>query len=203
MKAFWDERYKNEAYAYGETPNVFLREKLMHLQHGTILFPAEGEGRNAVFAAQLGWKVFAFDISEEGKIKAEKLAKKHQVAIDYFVGEISGIKFPEQQFDAIASIYAHFPADVRSQYHQYYAKYLKSGGLIILEAFSKAHIEYQTKNEKVGGPKDINLLYSIEEIEADFKDFEILELTEKAVTLNEGLFHNGLGSVVRFVGKKI
>ncbi|MEH6657354.1 hypothetical protein [Leeuwenhoekiella marinoflava] len=37
---------------------------------GNILFLAEGEERNAVFAAKLGWTVSAFGISAKGKNKA-------------------------------------------------------------------------------------------------------------------------------------
>ena len=36
----------------------------------------------------MGWEVSAYDISAVGKIKAEKLAVKHNVNIDYKVGEI-------------------------------------------------------------------------------------------------------------------
>jgi hypothetical protein len=81
--------------------------------------------------------------------------------------------------------------------------YLKKGGKVIFEAFSKKHIDYNTKNEKVGGPKDIDTLFSKEEIVNDFKEFEIIELSEKEVELNEGKYHIGKGSVIRFVGKKI
>jgi hypothetical protein len=49
----WNERYSNEAFAYGEEPNNYLKEKLIKLPVGSILFPAEGEGRNAVFAAKM------------------------------------------------------------------------------------------------------------------------------------------------------
>ncbi|NVM67000.1 hypothetical protein FHW88_005321 [Mucilaginibacter sp. SG538B] len=62
----WDQRYAEEEFAYGEQPNNFLQQQLSLLKPGKILFPAEGEGRNAVFAAGLGWAVSAFDISIEG-----------------------------------------------------------------------------------------------------------------------------------------
>ncbi len=81
-------------------------------------------------------------------------------------------------------------------------KYLRTGGIVIFEAFSKRHLEYLAKNEKVGGPKDIESLFSIEEIKADFNNYDILELEETEIHLNEGLYHNGLGSVIRFVGRK-
>ncbi|MGL2964616.1 class I SAM-dependent methyltransferase [Flavobacterium sp. RSB2_4_14] len=202
MKEFWDERYSKEEFAYGKEPNQYLKEQLEKLQVGQILFPAEGEGRNAVYAAKLGWTVSAFDISTEGRNKAMQLADEYQVSIDYQVGDLSNVNFDNEQFDAIALIYAHFPTAVKSSYHKTFDCYLRKGGLVILEAFSKNHIEYNTKNEKVGGPKDIAMLFSKEEIIADFKGYEVIELIEKEAELNEGQFHIGLGSVIRFVGRK-
>jgi 2-polyprenyl-3-methyl-5-hydroxy-6-metoxy-1,4-benzoquinol methylase len=198
----WNERYSTHEFAYGEAPNNFLKEQLEKLNTGTIFFPAEGEGRNAVFAATLGWTVSAFDISEEGRNKALRLAQTNNVSIDYQVGELQTLNFTIEQFDAIALIYAHFPAEIKSLYHKTLDKYLKKGGFIIFEAFSKSHIGYIAKNEKVGGPKDIDMLFSIDEIKSDFDNYEIIELEEKVIELKEGLFHNGEGSVIRFVGKK-
>lgn len=202
MKDFWNQRYGQKAFAYGEAPNAFFKARISDYEPGTILFPAEGEGRNAVYAARLGWKVTAFDISEEGKKKAQLLANKHQVTMDYRVGDLSVMHFDEAQFDAVALIFAHFPAGIRSLYHDLFSKYLKKDGIILLEAFSKKHIEYNSKDEKVGGPKDVDLLYSMDEIKADFRDFEPIELTETEVELNEGLYHVGRGSVIRFIGRK-
>jgi cyclopropane fatty-acyl-phospholipid synthase-like methyltransferase len=172
------------------------------LNVGTILFPAEGEGRNAVYAAKLGWSVFAFDISAEGKNKALRLAAANQVTIDYKVGELQTLNYEADQFDVIALIYAHFPADIKSSYHKILDRYLRKGGLIIFEAFSKKHTECIAENEKIGGPKDVAMLFSIEELIADFANYDIIELGEKEIELNEGLFHNGTGSVIRFVGRK-
>lgn len=198
----WDERYRQDEFAYGELPNHYLKEQLEKLDVGTILFPAEGEGRNAVFAAKLGWKVSAFDISLEGKNKALRLAAAHDVTLDYQVGELQTLDYQPGQFDVIALIYAHFPAEIKSLYHNTLDQYLRKDGLIIFEAFSKRHLEYIAKNEKVGGPKDIEMLFSTDEIRADFSNYEIIELAEKEIELNEGVFHNGIGSVIRFVGRK-
>jgi 2-polyprenyl-3-methyl-5-hydroxy-6-metoxy-1,4-benzoquinol methylase len=195
----WDERYAGEEFAYGIEPNNYLKEQLAELSPGKILFPAEGEGRNAVFAATQGWNVFAFDISAEGQKKAQQLAASNKVAINYQVGELQTLEYKPEQFDAIALIYPHFPADIKSQIHHALSKYLRKGGIIIFEAFSKKHIDYLAKNEKVGGPKDIASLFSIEEIKADFSDYDFKELAETEIELNEGLFHNGVGSVIRFV----
>lgn len=198
----WNDRYSNEEFAYGEEPNNYLKEHLTKLKAGAILFPAEGEGRNAVFAAKLGWTVSAFDISYEGKNKAMKLAEKNNVTIDYKVGELETLDFETEQFDAIALIYAHFPADIKSRYHKTFDKFLKKDGIIIFESFSKKHIDYVMANEKVGGPKDIESLFSIDEIKSDFPNYDVIELAENEIELNEGLYHNGTGSVIRFIGRK-
>ena len=198
----WDDRYSKKEFAYGKLPNNYLKEQLEKLEAGSILFPAEGEGRNAVYAAKLGWTVSAFDISVEGKNKAFLLAEDNNVIIDYQVGELQTIDYYSEQFDAIALIYAHFPPDIKSLYHKTLDKYLRKNGLVIFEAFSKRHIDYISKNEKVGGPKDIAMLFSIDELKSDFVNYEIIELVEEGIELNEGLFHNGEGSVIRFVGRK-
>lgn len=198
----WDERYRQEEFAYGELPNQYLKEQLNKLPVGQILFPAEGEGRNAVYAATLGWTVSAFDISIEGKHKALRLSEAKGVKIDYQLGDLNSLHYQPGQFDAVALIYAHFPAEIKSQYHKTLDRYLKAGGMVIFEAFSKNHLGYIAKNEKVGGPKELAMLFSKEEISSDFSNYEILVLEEVEIELSEGFFHNGIGSVIRFVGRK-
>jgi hypothetical protein len=198
----WDERFKAGQFAYGTEPNNYLKERLTPLAPGAILFPAEGEGRNAVFAAGRGWKVSAFDISMEGRMKALRLAADKGVTIDYQVGELKTLPYAPAQFDALALIYAHFPAGIKSSMHRALDAFLKPGGYIIFEAFSKSHLRYALENEKVGGPKEIGQLFSTEEIASDFPNYDVVELAEREIGLSEGLFHNGTGSVIRFFGKK-
>ncbi|MDI7229416.1 class I SAM-dependent methyltransferase [Leptospira santarosai] len=198
----WNERYSKPEFAFGEQPNDYLKEQLEKLSPGSILFPAEGEGRNAVFAAKLGWTASAFDISVEGKKKALRLAEINKVTIDYQVGELHSLNYKENQFDAIALIYAHFPADIKSFYHKTLDKFLRRNGIVLFEAFGKKHIDYVLKDERIGGPRDIASLFSMDELKEDFANYEIIELAEKEIELSEGLYHNGKGSVIRFVGRK-
>lgn len=199
----WNERYSSELFAYGELPNEYLKQQLGRLQPGTILLPAEGEGRNAVFAAEQGWNVSAFDASVEGRKKALQLAKSRNVSIDYQVAQkLEQLSYGVGQFDVMALIYAHFAADIKSNYHRTLDQFVRKGGWVIFEAFSKNHLAYVAQNEKVGGPREIDMLFSIEEIKADFPHYEVIELEEKEIQLSEGRFHNGTGSVIRFVGRK-
>src|SRR6267154_2584107 len=179
----WNDRYSKGEFAYGVQPNNYLKEQVEKLPVGSVLFPAEGEGRNAVFAAKLGWIVSAFDISVEGRNKAIRLAQSNNVTIDYQVGELQTLNYNTEQFDAIALIYAHFPADIKSQYHRALDKYLRKNGIVIFEGFSKRHVDYIAKNEKVGGPKEIGMLFSIDELKSHFVNYEIIELVEKEIEL--------------------
>lgn len=201
MKNKWNQRYAQEEYIYGEIPNVYLKEKLENLTAGRILFPAEGEGRNAVFAAQLGWEVDAFDASIEGKKKAEKLAAKNQVRINYKIANVKEVNFPRERFDVIALIYAHFSTD-RRLLHQKLSTFLKPGGYLIFEAFSKQHIKNQQVNPDAGGPKKIDLLYDLEALKSDFDDFEFREAKQVKVNLQEGRNHVGEADVIRLFGIK-
>ena len=74
MKAMWNERYQQKEFQYGTNPNDFMASELAHLTPGRILFPGAGEGRDAVYAAKLGWETHAFDLSEQGQAKAIRLA---------------------------------------------------------------------------------------------------------------------------------
>ena len=113
------------------------------------------------------------------------------------------MNFKKNSFDVLALIYAHFPADVKIKLYSNLAELVKPNGYLILEAFSKSHLEFRKKNPAVGGPGDIEMLFSKKEIKDAFKEFEIIKLEEVQIELKEGNFHNGLGSVIRFIGKKL
>lgn len=203
MNQFWDKKFADKEYIYGVEPNVFLKDSIeKHLNSGSILFPGEGEGRNAVYAAQKGLSVVAFDQSEQGKIKALRLAAEAGVNIDYRLGDLSQMNFPENYFDAAALIYAHLQPNIRTQIHRNIGGFIKTGGIVILEAFSKNHVENQKVNPNAGGPRNVEMLYTKNLIMDDFNDFEPLLIIETEVFLNEGAGHIGKANVVRFIGRK-
>jgi|SRR5690554_694818 len=202
MKEFWNERYSLSEFAYGEIPNEYLKEKLKSIPLGKILFACEGEGRNAVYASRLGWESYAFDQSVEGKNKAELLALKKEVEIDYLVSDMENIPYEKESFDTLVLIFAHFPKEKRKEFHQKLALLLKKGRTLIVEGFSKDHKEFQDKNPNAGGPKNVDMLYDLEELKSDFEGFEFIEAYQTQTQLDEGLYHNGEASVVRILAIK-
>lgn len=202
MKEFWNERYACQDYAYGIEPNTFLESALVDFHPAKILFAAEGEGRNAVYAAKMGWQVAAFDQSEEGKKKADALAEKNGVQLDYRVFDLLNIDYPPASFDVLVLIFAHFPAPLRRSFHRKLLSFLRPSGILILEGFSKEHLKFNSINPLAGGPKDPTMLFSEQELISDLQGMEILSLEEKQVFLQEGRFHRGESAVIRLIAKK-
>lgn len=197
MKQFWDDRYKNKEYAYGIQPNDFLKASLVPRKPGRLLLPAEGEGRNATFAASLGWDVEAFDYSVEGQKKAHVLAERNQVKFTYRLEAFNSFVPAIKSYDLIALVYAHADPETRHTFNRKIVDWLSPGGEIILEGFSKDQL-----GRSSGGPKNPEVLLSIEELKADFKSLQIEYLEELEVTLREGLYHQGGASVIRLIARK-
>jgi len=198
MKALWNERYGNDDYVYGKEPNQFFAQQLQQRMPGTIVLPCEGEGRNAVFAASLGWNVIAFDQSELGKDKAMLLAKEKKVNIQYTVSDALAMDLPENSVELVTFIYAHFPSNIRQAIHRKAIQWLKPGGSIILEAFNPTQL-----NKRSGGPKDISMLYTQEMLAVDFEVLKLTLHTTETIELQEGKLHQGLANVIRLIGVKI
>ena len=191
---FWDTRYSTADYAYGVEPNRYFQQCLDRIPTpGRLLLLAEGEGRNAVYAAQKGWAVTAVDFSVKAKEKAMALAAEKGVTLDYVVADIRHFDDVEgAPWDAIALIYAHFEPEMRTAVHQKCIEAVRPGGSIILEAFNRHQLSRTS-----GGPKHIDMLYAKTMLQTDFAALDALELLEATVFLDEGEGHAGLAEVVR------
>jgi 2-polyprenyl-3-methyl-5-hydroxy-6-metoxy-1,4-benzoquinol methylase len=197
MKAMWNERYQQDIYQYGISPNDFMAEQIQQIPAGRILFPGAGEGRDAVFAAKLGWEVHAFDLSEQGQSKALKLASQEKTRIHFKVADASLVKFPLASFEVIALTYFHLPIETRLLFYANCISWLKPGGKILVEGFSKKQLGLNS-----GGPKNIDWLFSSKELETEFPGVKIILNEEKQRILDEGPLHQGLAEVVQFIAQK-
>ncbi len=196
MKDFWSQRFAAQEYAYGEQPNVFFRQQLDLLPVGKLLLPAEGEGRNAVYAACKGWEVWAYDFSEAAREKAMSLAQKcGELHFRYDLCTHQEASYPEEYFDVVALIFAHTPE--RKLLHERAVHWLRPGGMLLLEGFSKKQLHYTS-----GGPKQEALLFDRAMLKSDFQSLSTFEIEEAVVVLDEGPYHQGQAAVIRVVGRK-
>ena len=197
-KDFWDKRYSEEEFAYGTTPNEFVKSVIDKLKPGKALFLGEGEGRNAVYAASLGWNVDAVDFSESAKKKALKLASDNNVVINYTISDLENYQFIENKYDMIVMVFLHLPAKINQIIFEGSISSLKVAGKLIIETFSKEQI-----NNSSGGPKDLQLLFSESELLDLTFQLQTNFLESKTIYLNEGAYHIGKADVIRYVGVKI
>ncbi|MHC1738013.1 MAG: class I SAM-dependent methyltransferase [Ignavibacteriaceae bacterium] len=197
MKQNWDERYSREDYVYGIKPNEYFKQELEKLKPGMILLLGEGEGRNANYAAKHGWNVEAVDWSAEGKNKAHRLAKSHDVSFHYIVSDILTYTPEKEKFDVIALIYIHLDPLVRDGLFEKIYTALKPGGKLIFEAFDLEQLKYNS-----GGPKSPELLYTLEDIVNLCIDYTFENFNKEIIQLSEGDLHKGEAAVIRFTGSK-
>jgi SAM-dependent methyltransferase len=193
----WDHRYSNDSYAYGTQPNTFLVSMREELPNGRVLCLGEGEGRNAVWLAQQGWEVTAVDSSRVGLEKARRLADARGVEITTKFADLAEFTIELEHWDAIVSIFCHLPAGLRRNVHRRCVRGLRTGGMMLLEAYSPAQLEYET-----GGPPSAELMMDAGELSKEFSGLEFLHLQELVREVHEGEYHNGPGAIVQLLARK-
>lgn len=198
MKKFWEERFGGSEYIYGRVPNYFVKEQIEMMKPGRGLFPAEGEGRNAVYAARMNWECECYDYSEEARKKALKLANENNVRIQYHIADLEHAEFPENYYDALFMTFLHLAPEIRYQVHQKFVGALKKGGFLVAEVFDKKQLPLSS-----GGPKHQDMLYTPEMMREDFHNMRIITNESELRYLEEGKHHNGKAHTIRFVAQKI
>ena len=200
----WDERYSDDDYVYGTTPNSFLAsviDKIQcnhnHVHRGHVLSLGEGEGRNAVFMAEHGCVVSAVDASRIGLSKAEKLAKARGVAIKVIHSDLAHLEIEPGAWDAIVSIFCHVPSQLRQQLHRKVVAGLRPGGVFVLEAYTPRQLILKT-----GGPQDVDMTMSLKQLETELAGLIFEHAVELEREVVEGKFHTGKGAVVQLVARK-
>lgn len=197
MKNFWDERYSAKEFVYGTQPNQFFKDQIDKSTPGKILMVGEGEGRNAVYAATIGWQVDAIDSSETAIQKALRLAQMNNVNINYQVVDFFTYNFPKENYDAVGIIFVHTNESESDSFYKNCENALRKNGRIILELFSHNQL-----GKTSGGPQDLSMLCSLDKIQKGFALLKHELLKEENVILSEGEFHQGEASVIRFIGVK-
>lgn len=193
---FWDQNFSGSDYRYGTAPNAFLVAQAYRLAPASrVLVPGDGEGRNGVWLAEQGHAVTAVDYSSVGLNKARALARERGVHLHTELADLSDWQAQDSLFDALVLVFVHFPAGLRQVIHRRLLKALKPGALVLLEAFSPRQLQRNS-----GGPKDLGMLYTLENLRSDFAPaMHELMAEECDIDLNEGSGHQGLAHVVRTV----
>jgi len=193
-RADWDRRYAGGDLLWTERPNRFLVAEIADLAPGRALDLACGEGRNAVWLAELGWRVTGVDFSEVAVEKAHRLAARRGVEVDWVAEDLLRYQFPAATCDLVIMLYLQLPAAVREQVIRAAAAALAPGGTFLLVAHDRRNLE-----DGYGGPRDPTVLYTAEDVVVDLGGFESERagIVERPVDTPEGDQAIALDTLVR------
>ena len=193
----WDQRYAIKDYLFGTAANDFLQDHAALLPQKKILCLADGEGRNSVYLASLGYEVTALDNSKVGLQKAQQLAKAKGVQITSLHADLADYDLGTEQWHGIVSIFCHLPPNLRKSLHRKIYAALKPGGVFSLEAYTPKQLQFKT-----GGPPDAVLTMQSKALIDELKPLH-LELNQELIRdVHEGIGHTGQGSVVQVIGRR-
>jgi len=193
----WNSRYAQEGWLFGTEPNDHLREQAHLIPPGRVLSLAEGQGRNAVWLAQLGYQVTAVDVSSTGLDGARSLAAAKQVSIETVCSDLADYAITPGAWQGIVSIFAHVDVETRRRVHAGVVAGLAPGGVFILEAYRPEQIGKGT-----GGPPEDDRMMNLERLRAELPGLEWLVARELDRDVLEGHRHSGRGSVVQLVARR-
>jgi len=194
--SMWNDRYREEGFAYGTQPNDFLKQHAGRLV-GPVLSLAEGEGRNAVYLASLGLEVTGVDGSDVGLKKAREFAAERMVSITTVCSDLAAYDPGPQRFNAVVSISAHMPPAIRKHIHASLTTWMNPGGIFLLEAYTPVQSTRPT-----GGPRDPEWCMSAALLREELQGFRIELLQELEREVIEGKYHTGMASVVQLIAIK-
>jgi SAM-dependent methyltransferase len=192
----WDDRYTMHTAAFGVEPNDFLvaHAKRIPRDSGPVLCIGDGQGRNGVHLAALGFEVVSIDLSPVGLDGAQRLAAERQVSITTVVADLAGYH-PPADCAAVVSIFCHLPTAVRTLAYPRLIAALRPGGVWIHESYAPGQIGRGT-----GGPSDPDMLASVAQLRHQLAGLTHLIAHELVRPVVEGPLHTGEAEVVQYLG---
>jgi len=161
----WNRRDASPELVWTAEPNRSLVAEVAALSAGSALDLGAGEGRNAVWLAQQGWKVTAVDFAEVGLDKASKLAAAAEVNLSTLCADLTTYCPPPAAFDLVVVLYLHLPGPLRQVIHRRAADAVAAGGVLLVVGHDATNI-----GDGYGGPQDQDVLYSPDDVRNDLTD---------------------------------
>jgi SAM-dependent methyltransferase len=128
---YWEKHYWRSGERHAHlTPSPHILSEVAGLVSGTALDAGCGEGADAIWLAQNGWRVTAVDTSKNALDKAKSSAREAGVDIDWRYADLTTWTPPENSFDLVTSQYVHTTND-----HEFYKKLanaVKTGGRLLI-----------------------------------------------------------------------
>jgi SAM-dependent methyltransferase len=184
-RASWDRRYEGRELVWSAEPNRFLVAETGTLAPGRAIDLACGEGRNAIWLAEHGWKAVGADFSEVGLQKARELAAGRGVNVEWVAADLRTYRPDPQAFDLVLIFYLQVAAAERRLILQAAAEAVAPGGTFLLVAHDSTNLQHG-----YGGPQDAIVLYTAQDVITDISgrglDIERAACVERPVQTPDG-----------------
>lgn len=158
-RSAWDERYAQQESVWGGSANVFVVRALEARVPGRALDLACGEGRNALWLAELGWRVTAVDFSAVALAKGRAQADAAGVSVDWVEADVTEFQPEAGAFDAVVIAYLQLPVTVVKPVIARAAAAVAPRGVLIVVSHDAANLA-----EGVGGPQDPSVLHTVPQL---------------------------------------
>lgn len=113
-------------------PNALLVETVHEREPGRALDIGMGQGRNALYLAEQGWRVTGIDLSSEGVRLTQLQARERGVQIDARLADGRHFDLGIERWDLIVCSYIHELAVIRADD---IVASLAPGGVLVIEGF--------------------------------------------------------------------
>ncbi|MFY2858517.1 class I SAM-dependent methyltransferase [Mycobacterium sp. THU-M104] len=133
-RQFWEERYSSSGRTWSGRVNAQLAAAAADLPPGRALDLGSGEGADALWLAERGWRVLAVDVSETALRRAADAAAKRNLQ-EYIDVECHDLNesFPDGTFDLVSAQYLHSPARLdREAVLRRAADHVAPGGVLLI-----------------------------------------------------------------------
>lgn len=182
----WNKRYAQNELVWTAEPNRFVVAEVGALPPGRALDLAAGEGRNAVWLAERGWRVHAVDFSDVAVEKGRRLAEARGVAdnVTFEVADLNRYEPGAHGYDLVALVYLQLRHAELAPILLRAARAVAPGGTFLLVAHDATNLAHGH-----GGPRDPEVLYAAEQVVAAIAgelDIEKAGRVERPVATENG-----------------
>lgn len=196
---FLDEAFEDDDFSSSTPPNDFVKEQATLLPAGSeVIEVGAGDGRNAVYLAELGHTLTAIDRSAAGLGELKSLAAERAVSIRSIHRDILEWD-SDQQWDAAVMTFVHLSEEDRPRLYEKLQEILRAGGYLISLFYRP---DQAGEDLPAGDLEDESYGVTTDELEEHFTEGKILRCEETTRHLDGAGVDVGEARVVEFIFQK-
>ena len=143
-EAFWDQRYRSSSAVWSGDPNAQLTVEAASLEPGSALDAGCGEGADAIWLAERGWRVTAVDIStvalERGATNARKVGNDVAARITWEQKDLLTWEPSPETYDLVSAQFMQLPPEQRTGLFNRLAAGVATGGTLLIVGHSPSDL---------------------------------------------------------------